>query len=283
MGPLLAQADLDAAGGACICADYFFPRDAPGKEGVTAVALCDRQAVWLAGHVVSSKGSGTQEAVGQVLRDLRRMGHHGKIVVKTDQESAIIDLLRTVAKERGEARTVFETAARSDSKGNGEAEKAVQSIEEMVRTLMVDLEERCGEPLSVTEPFFEWLMEHACDLLNKYHVRKGNQTAWEAIKRGPYTGDVYLFGAPVMHRVSGPVQGGVVHERWNDGVYLGTQFSSGEHIVAMPDGKVVRALAIQLKPGGVPTTKEVLGRDRVWTGWRQCGDQAKEFRPNQKG
>ena len=186
------------------------------------------------------------------------MGHHGKIVVKTDQESAIIDLLRTVAKGRGEARTVFETAARSDSKGNGEAEKAVQSIEEMLRTLMVDLEERCGEPLSVTEPFFEWLIEHACDLLNKYHVRKGNKTAWESIKKGPYTGDVYQFGAPVMHRLSGPVQGGVVHERWHDGVYLGTQFSSGEHIVAMPDGKVVRARAVQPKPEGVPTTKASL-------------------------
>ena len=61
-----------------------------------------------------------------------------------------------------------------------------------------------------------------------------------------------------MHRLSGPVQGGVVHERWNDGVYLGTQFSSGEHIVAMPDGKVVRARAIQPKPEGVPTTKASL-------------------------
>ena len=107
------------------------------------------------------------------------------------QESAAIDLLRTAARQRGESRTVFETAARSDPKGNGGAEKAVQSIEEMLRTLMVDLEDRCGEPLSVTEPFFEWLMEHACDLLNKFHVRKGNKTAWEALKEKPYTGDVY--------------------------------------------------------------------------------------------
>lgn len=40
------------------------------------------------------------------------------------------------------------------------------------------------------------------------------------------------------------------------GVYLGTQFSSGEHIVAMPDGKVVRA--IQPRPEGVPTSKASL-------------------------
>lgn len=100
VGPLQAQAELDAEGGASICADYFFSRDAPGKEGVTAVAICDRQTGWLAGHVVSNKGSGTQEAVEQILRDPRRMGHHGKVVVKADQEAAIVDLLQAVAKER---------------------------------------------------------------------------------------------------------------------------------------------------------------------------------------
>ena len=103
-GPLQAQAELDAEGGASICAEYFFPKDAPGKEGVTAVALCDQQSGWLAAHVVDNEGSGTKKAVDQILRDLRRMGHHGKIVVKTDQESAIIDLLRVVAQQRGEAR-----------------------------------------------------------------------------------------------------------------------------------------------------------------------------------
>ena len=127
-----------------------------------------------------------------------------------------------------------------------------------MRTLLVHLEGCSGEKLSVTEPFFEWLMEHACDVINRYHVRKGDKTAWETLKGKPYTGDVYQFGAPVMHRLSGPVQGGVIHERWHDGVYLGTQFSSGEHIVAMPDGRIVRARAIQPKPEGVPTTKASL-------------------------
>ena len=62
-------------------------------------------------------------------------------------------------------------------KGNGAAEEAVQCIEEIVRTLLVDLAERCCEHVFVTEPFFEWLMEHACDVVNKYHVRKGDKTA----------------------------------------------------------------------------------------------------------
>ena len=115
------------------------------------------------------------------------MGHYGSLRVRTDQESSIVDLFKAVAKERGDSPTVLETAARSDSKGNGEAEKAVQTIEGMVRTLMIDLEERCGERLSVTESFCPWLLEHACDLLNRFKVRKGNKTAWEVIKGKPYT------------------------------------------------------------------------------------------------
>ena len=72
---------------------------------------------------------------------------------------------------------MLECAARSDSTGNGQAEKAVQSVEEMVRTLMIDLESRCGEALSVEDDFFPWLIEHACDLLSKYMVMRGNLTA----------------------------------------------------------------------------------------------------------
>ena len=60
------------------------------------------------------------------------------------------------------------------------------------------------------DAFFPWLVEHAFDLLNKYKVRKGNNTAWETLKGGPYTGEIYAFGTPVQHRISGPVQGGVL-------------------------------------------------------------------------
>ncbi len=75
-----------------------------------------------------------------------------------DQESSLTDLFKAVARDRGDSRTVITHAARSDSKGNGQAENAVQSVEEMVRTLMIDLESRCGESLSVDDDFFPWLI-----------------------------------------------------------------------------------------------------------------------------
>ena len=254
-GQVNVQADPDESTGASICADYFFPRDRPGEEGLTALAVGDVKSQFLAAHVVDSKGAGAEHAIKQVLRDLRKMGHYGDLKVRMVQESALSDLFRAVGKERGDARAVLTHAARSDSKGNGQAEKVVQSIEEMVRTLFIDLEQRCGEELSVHDDFFPWLLEHACDLLNRFKVRKGNRTAWEYLTGEPYTGEVYAFGTPVMHRISGPVQGGVISDRWFDGIWIGLQFSSGEHIVATSDGRVIRARAVHPRLDTVKITR----------------------------
>ena len=151
------------------------------------MAVRDRDTTFLAGHVGEQKGAGPQGAVSQLLKDLRNMCHYDKIVIRTDQEVSIVDLFKRVAKERGTSKTILETAPpRSDSKANGEAEHAVQSIEQMVRTYRVDLQERCGEELSVEDAFYAWLVEHACDMINKFTVRKDGNTAWEQLKSGPF-------------------------------------------------------------------------------------------------
>ena len=66
-----------------------------------------------------------------------------------------------------------------------------------------------------------------------------------------------------MHRTSGLVKGGVVRERWHDGIWLGLQFTSGEHIVATSDGRVVRARAVHPRPDTVKITKEALNTIKV--------------------
>ena len=137
----------------------------------------------------------------------------------------------------------MEIAPRSDTKANGEAEDAVQSIEQMVRTSMVDRKECCGEELSVEDA---------------YKVRKGGKTAWEELTSGPFSGDIFHFGTPVWHRTSGPVPGGIVQERWHDGIWLGLHFTSGEHFVALTDGIVVRARAVTPKPDSAHATKAAL-------------------------
>ena len=73
-------------------------------------------------------------------------------------------------------------AARSDSKGDGQAEKVVQSIEVIVRTLFIDLEQRCGEELSAHDELFPWLLEHGCDVNTQ--DEHGNAAVHEAAWSG---------------------------------------------------------------------------------------------------
>ena len=51
-------------------------------------------------HMVPFKGGGVDWLVGQLLRDLRKMGAHGKVILKSDQENAILDVLKDVCKQR---------------------------------------------------------------------------------------------------------------------------------------------------------------------------------------
>ena len=49
-----------------------YQKDHPGHNGVTAIAVRDRETKFLAGHVVDQKGAGEDRAVKQLLKDLRK-------------------------------------------------------------------------------------------------------------------------------------------------------------------------------------------------------------------
>ena len=68
------------------------------------------------------------------MKDFSRCGFNGKLILKGDQENAIEDLMREVARHRGDLETVLEFSPVRDSSGNGLAEKGVQILESLVRT-----------------------------------------------------------------------------------------------------------------------------------------------------
>jgi hypothetical protein len=97
-----------------------------------------------------------------------------------------------------------------DSNANGVAERAVQSVEEMVRVLKLALEGRVKSKVSVTHKVFPWLVEHAADILTKFVVGRDGRTAFERARGHKYTGEMLEFGTPIMHRAAGKTQGGLV-------------------------------------------------------------------------
>ena len=111
-----------------------------------------------------------------------------------------------VARMRGDAVTISEHSAVGDSQGNGFIERAVRTVEEMVRTLKLDLEARISETLKLTHKVIPRLIEHAVDLVNKGQVGQDSKTSFECVKEKRFNGDILQCDNPVMMRVAGQVQ-----------------------------------------------------------------------------
>ena len=88
-------------------------------------------------------------------RDILELGLHGDLTLRSDQEPAVVDLLKQVAKLRGVGRTFMEQSPVGDSKPIGVAERAVQSVEKMVRVHKLAFENRIGARLPVKHPLLK--------------------------------------------------------------------------------------------------------------------------------
>ena len=87
-------------------------------------------------------------------------------------------MLKTVAQLRAPAETLLENSAAYDSSGNCFAERAVRSVEEMVRVLKLDLDARIGKRREVNISIFLLLVEHAVHVLTKLHVANHGKMAF---------------------------------------------------------------------------------------------------------
>ena len=110
--------------------DYGFFRDKKGDKvnTVTVLVTRDRKSTGICANVVPKKGVGGGYAVKQYLRDIKKFGYHHKILIRSDGEPALCDLLAMVSELRA-AETVLENSPVGDSRANGRAERAVQAIE----------------------------------------------------------------------------------------------------------------------------------------------------------
>ena len=221
--------------------DYCFLRNRPGDPSVPVLVGKDRKTRCFVAHVVPGKGAKTDWIPVQLARDLRKMGYFGRVVVRSDGEPAIKDLMVELARARGNAETAIENTAPGDSRSNGYAERAVRSVEEQVRAIKLGYEQNTGKEIEVKSAGMDWIVEHAVDMLNKCVVGHDGKTAYELIKMKKYHGQFYEFGESVMSKVPGKPEGGRMQSRWISGIWLGKRWGSDEHIVSLPGGRVARA------------------------------------------
>ena len=99
-------------------------------SSVTVGVLQESLTKSLWSYAVAHKGSREDWLIDQILEDLETIGlNNEKIVLKSDPENSIIDVVKEVRRRReGDFGTALETSRVGDSDSNGTIEAAIQSV-----------------------------------------------------------------------------------------------------------------------------------------------------------
>ena len=218
--------------------DYCF-MSARGDESTKCIVVAkDYDSKSVMASVVPVKGSSREFPARRIIAFIRELGLEGQdIVLRSDQEPALQDLLRDVGKRRVPAKTFYEVSPVGSSASNGVAERGVQTVEGQIRVLKDALEARLGARVPSDHNVLAWLVEFAGTVVNRYEVGRDGKTPHERL-RGKASRLIGLeFGEKVnFRRTAIGTRMAKLDSLWSDGVFLGYRSVSGEIVVGTQDG-----------------------------------------------
>ena len=203
-----------------ISVDYMYMSIGNSDEqiGMPILVAKDRKTNWTMAGVVPSKGK-CAHAVRRMEGMLDILGYR-KYILKSDQEPAIMELKEQVRMSR-EEEVIMEESLVEDSRSNGLIERAIQGVQDQIRTLKSALESRLGKEVSAEHPALPWLIMHAANLLNRYHKGQDGCTAYRRLKGKDFEQGVAEFGEEIWYMPPGIVGKDKLDVRWKEGVWLG--------------------------------------------------------------
>ncbi|CAE7420072.1 RE2, partial [Symbiodinium sp. CCMP2592] len=230
-----------------ISMDYLYFNERSDGAGLPTIVLRDRHSKAIFSHLLPCKGTtGSTHPERAILKDLEFLGYK-KLVLKNDQEASI-KALSLAVRNGFSGEIVPEESPKGDHHGqsNGEAERSVQTVQGLVRTLKASLTEK-GITLEPTSSVFAWMIEYAGVLhtLFSQELHEG-LTPFQRIKGRKWQVALPCFGEAVDFRRNTRSK---LDSRWQSGVYLGLRLQSTEKIVGTNQGIFV-VQSIKRKPEG---------------------------------
>ena len=116
--------------------DYMGKKTKGGKDrridSLPILVGIDDRPGYISVHMVPKKGS-CPHAIKMVSREIDLAGYN-RLILKSDQENSILDLLKAAKRERGEFVEIMpEESPVGDHQSNGAVERAIQTIEAQIR------------------------------------------------------------------------------------------------------------------------------------------------------
>ena len=152
----------------------------------------------MSANVVPSKGINGY-AVQAAGREIDLAGLR-RVVIKSDQEPALKELLRAVKAERAEAIELQpDDSPVGVSKSNGEIERAIQTMQGQVRSLKLCLESRYKRKILEDHPIWPWAVMYAAMLINICLVGEDGRTPYERRKGRRFKKELPEFGECIRY------------------------------------------------------------------------------------
>ena len=113
----------------------------------------------IAGQVVTEKGA-ARDALEYLKSVIMRSGLR-RLIIKSDNEPAIVALVKELILEMPEIQFVPEHSPVGDHESNAIAERAVQELEKQIRVIKSDIDTKFGEKLKGDHPLVSWIPQFA--------------------------------------------------------------------------------------------------------------------------
>ena len=197
----------------------------------------DRHTKFTFCHLVECKGTSDKHVVEKVLKSIAETGNT-RMILKTDGESAIIQLQEEIAQKR-KHETLIENPPAYDPQANGEAERAVQEIKAQLRATKLGLEARLGEEVEATRAILEWMVPHSANTVNRFLVSADGRTAHYRVYLNNFAAKVFEMGEQVLakpKRKKQAFQRSTLGARFLEATWVGYETRSNEHLVVLAGG-----------------------------------------------
>ncbi len=210
-------------------------------------------------HVIPHKGSDEDSyVVDLVCTDVAWLGH-AKLILKGDNEKALVSLINKALKVlkcqvEGLESAMPEHSQEYDSQANGGTEVGIRAVRGLFRTLRLCLEKRIGRSIPPRHPLTAWLIEHTAMLINVLARGTDGLTAWARARGRAFGQKLYGFGECVLWKppVKGPQHDteGNMGPRLFPGVFVGFHKTSNSYRIITDDGDVVKTRGCRWRTGG---------------------------------
>ena len=207
-----------------------------GTEGTKILVATEIVSKCTFAHVVKCKGIGEDRySVDCLVRDIEWMGHT-RIMLRSDNERAIVSLLKESLRAlRVDVDHIEQTAEEHppeyDPQANGAVENAVGRVKGLLRTYTLAMESRLGHRVPPDHPVIAWMVQHVAFNMNVSVKSDDGLTAYERIRMRPFTTRMLECCEYCRHKLGqrDNQREGTLAARWGYGVFLGMCTMTGRY------------------------------------------------------